>query len=137
MALAPTRDKRRHHLLLAPEQRQRRRDHAGAQHAEQRDDAVDGVGKLHRHHGIGLQAEPAQPGGERRNGAVGLRIGQPPRRAAGEARAVGRIDQRQRVGAAHAGAAEQVVERGAVAACLLSVCRRGSFGAPCHQVSGR
>ena len=73
IALAPTRRKRGHHLLHAPEQRQRRRDHAGAQHAEQRDDAVHGVGELNRHHGVGLQPERAQPGGKRRYGAVGLR----------------------------------------------------------------
>ena len=45
---------RGHDLLLAPEQRQRRRDHAGAQHAEQRDHAFDGVGQLQRDHRVGL-----------------------------------------------------------------------------------
>ena len=87
------------------------------------------VGELNGHHGVGLQPERTQPGGERRNGAVGLRIGEPARRPAGQALAIGRIDQRQRVGVAHAGAAEQVVERGAVAVGLFA-CRSKSFGVP-------
>ena len=98
IALAPMRRSAADDLLRAPEQRQRRRDHAGAQHAEQRDDALDGIGELDRHHGIGLQPERAQPGGNRRDGAVGFRISQLARRPAGQALAVGRIGERQRVG---------------------------------------
>ena len=72
------------------------------------------------------KAERAQPGGERRDGAVGLRVSQRARRAVGEARAVRRVDQRQRIGDAHAGAAEQVVERRR--RCAVG-CRRGSWRA--------
>lgn len=103
------------YFLLAPEQRQRHRDHAGAQHAEQGDGAFHRMGKLDRHHGVGLQAEPPQLRGQRRYRSVGLRVSQPARRTVGESLTVGRIEQRQRIRAPHAGAAEQVVERGAVA----------------------
>ena len=93
----------------------RRRDHAGAQHAEQRDDAVDGIGELDRHHGVGLQPERAQLGRQRRDGAVGLRIAETARGTPGQPLAVGRIGERQRVGMTYAGTAEQIVEGGAVA----------------------
>jgi len=117
-------------------QRSQRGDHAGAQHAEQRDDAVHGIGKLYRHHGVGLQPELAQPAGKRRYRTVGLCISQLARRLAGQAFAIRRIGQRQRVGVAHAGAAEQVVKRGAVAVGVLGPAQ-DHLASPCHQVSGR
>ena len=82
------------------------------------------------------EAQPAQLGGERRYRTVGLREGKLARRAAGEARAIGRIDQRKRLRARHAGAAEQVVERGAIAARLFGV-GQDHLASPCHQVSGK
>ena len=117
---------RRDDLALAPQQRQRRRDHAGAQHAEQRQ---------RRSRPCWATASPTtvsvcRPSPRKRAAiaeidAVGLRISQPARRAVGEAVAVRRIGQRDRVGLAHAGAAEQVVERGAAAAASLPRHGRG------------
>ena len=124
---------------MPPQQRQRRRDHAGAQHAQERDHALDRVGQLHADDGVGLQAEVAQPRSDRGDRAVGLRVGERRGAAVGEGFAVGRIGQRERVGTAHAGAAEQVVERrgGSPSERL----RRGSriiwLSSRCHQVSGK
>ena len=82
----------------APEQRQRHRDQPGAQHAEQRQDALDGVGDLDRR-------RPRPTAG--RSGAAARRSPTPcdrPAHRSGAAAApsvklsaVGRIDQRQRV----------------------------------------
>ena len=63
---------RRRRIGVAPQQRQRRRDQPRAHHGEQRDHALDRVGKLDRHHGVGRQAEAAQPRRERRDRAVRL-----------------------------------------------------------------
>ena len=84
-------------IRVAPQQRQRRGDQSGAHHREQRDHALDRVGKLDRHHGVGRQAEAAQPRRECRDRAVGLRVGEAAHRPVGERRPVGRIDQRERI----------------------------------------
>ncbi len=60
-----------------------------------------------------MQAEPTQPAGNCRNHAISLCISQPAGCAIGEGRAVGWIDQRQRVRPPFRVAAEQVIERGA------------------------
>ena len=119
-----------HHVLLAPQQRQRRGDHAGAQHAEQRDHALDRIGQLHaRPRCRSARPSCAQPGREGRDRAVGLRIGQARGAPSVKLCAIVRVDQRERVGMAHAGAAEQVVERGAVG--RFSLCYRpGSLARP-------
>ncbi len=128
-------------LLLAPEQRQRDGDHAGAQHAEQRDDAFHRVAELDRDHGVGGQAEAAQLGGDRGDRPVGVAIGQPARRAVGDAATVGRIGHRQAVRVAHAGAPEQAVEGRAVMhhgrGAAVFVVAQDHVASPCHQVSAR
>ena len=128
---------RRRRVRLPPEQRQRRRDHSGAQYAEQRDRALDRVGKLQRHDGAGRQAVTAQHRGERRDRAIALRVGEAARRAVGHARAVRRIDQRERIRPARERAAEEVVERGAHRMRRRrSRARSRVHGLLCHQVSG-
>ncbi len=108
-----------------------------AQHAEQRDHALDGVGKLQSDHSVGGKPQPAQPGGKGRNSTVGLGIGQSARRPVGEALAVVRIEQRQVFGLAHAGGALQLIERGAVAGRLALCVAQNHEASPRHQVSGR
>ena len=61
---------------------------------------------------------PRRRAAKRRDRPVGFGVGELARRAPVQALPVRRIDQRERVGGAHAGAAEQVVERGA--ACGLA-----------------
>ena len=56
-ARAATRLSAGRRIGVAPQQRQRRGDQSGAQHGEQRDHALDRVGKLDRHHGVGRQPE--------------------------------------------------------------------------------
>ena len=139
--LGAERLERGHDVPLAPQQRQRRGNHAGAQHAEQHDHTLHGVGKLHRHHGVGLQTEPAQLRGRRRYRAVGLRISQFARRTAGEAFAVRRIGQRDGIDVAQRRAAEKIVERGAAYGRFgtyfkVSVAQDHGLS-PCHHVSGK
>ena len=111
MALAPSRAERGGSVDASPQQRQRRRDHAGAQDAENCQYALDCVGKLNADDGVGLQAELTQSGRDRGDGAVGFGIGQTARRAVGEALAVGRIGECDGVRPPRGGAAEHVVER--------------------------
>ena len=99
------------HVGAAPQQRQRRDDHARPQHAEHGQHVLDDVGQLHADDGIGRKPHAAQPSGDRRHHAVGFGIGEPPRRAVGERPAVWRVDQRQRVGPPLRGAADELIER--------------------------
>ena len=62
-----------------------------------------------------VQPHAAQPPGDGRDHAIGLRIGEAARLAVGEAVAVGRIEQRNVVGPPLRRPAEQLVERGASA----------------------
>ena len=84
--------------------------------------------------------------GNRRDHAVGLGIGQATRRAVGEALAVRRVGERQRVGPPLRDAAEQLVDGDAAAGLRAAASRamrdrRGSLQRPLagwrHQVSGR
>ncbi len=95
---------------------------------------VDRIGQLQRDHRVGWQAEPAQPRGNRGNHPVGLRVSELARCAVGEMLAVRRIDERHRIVATHAGAAEQIVERGARRGALVRGIEDHAF---VHQVSGR
>ena len=61
------------HVAAAPEQRHGRGDHAGAQNSEKRDNAVDRIGQLHRHDGVGRQTERTQARRDRGNCVIGLR----------------------------------------------------------------
>ena len=123
-------------LGLPPQHRQQRRDHAGAQDAEDAKDALDRVRQLNADHRVGLEAERAQARRDRPDDAVGLRVGELPRLAVGKVHAVIGVGERDGVGIADRGTAEQVVERGA-----LGLFQRGraddhvAFSA--HQVSGR
>ena len=141
MALAPIWRSADRQFVPPPQHRQRHRDHAGAQDGQKRHDAFDRVGQLHCHDGIGLQAQPAQLGGKRRYGAVGLRESELAWRAVGKACAVGRIDQGKRPRLAHRRAAKQFIERGAGAAGLairLFIVSAQDHAAPLrHHVSGR
>ena len=87
-------------LGAPPKQRQRRRDHAGAPDAEHGQNILDDIRQLDADDGVGRQPHAAQPPGDRGNHAIGLGIGEAARLAVGEARAVRRIDQRQRIGTA-------------------------------------
>ena len=58
IALAPSRSSASSSLGAPPQQRQRHRDHAGAQHAEDGQHALDGVGERNADDGVGRQAEP-------------------------------------------------------------------------------
>ena len=125
-------------ILPVPKQRQRRRDHAGAQDSEQRQHALHRIRQLQRHHCVGRKAQGAQARGKARNEPVGLRIREHARRAVGECCTIGRIDQRQRVRVAHAGAAEQVVKGYACVGGNVSAgVEDHDFSPACHQVSGR
>ena len=62
-----------------------------------------------------VQAHAAQPPGDRRDHAIGLRIGEAARRAVGEAVAVGRVEQRNVVGPPLRRPPQQLVQRGASA----------------------
>ena len=136
MALAPSLAERACHVGAPPQQRQRHSDHAGAQHAEDRQHALDGVGELDADDGIGLQAERAQPGRDRGNHAVRLGVGEAARRAVGEAFAVGRIGERKGVGPPRGGAAEHIVERGRRKVFGLGIAEDHLAGSR-HQVSGK
>ncbi len=78
--VAPTRAERRGGIGVPPQQRQRRRDQAGAQHAEQRDHALDRVGKLDADDGVGRQAEARSRAASAEIARSALRIGEPARR---------------------------------------------------------
>ena len=106
----------------APQQRQGRRDHAGAHHAENGEDVFDDVGQLDADDAVGRQLHLAQAPGDRRDHAVGLGEGQAPRRAVGKSFAVRRIGKRQRLGPALRDAAKNLVD-GNAAAALLRLCR--------------
>jgi hypothetical protein len=88
---------------------------------------------LHAHHAVGGKAKRAQPGGNAPDDAIGLRVVELPRFAVGEMRAVVRIGERDGVGIADGGAAEQIVERGARVTGRAD--DHVAFSA--HQVSGR
>ena len=64
---------------------------------EHRQHELDGIRQLHRDHRMGGQAGFDEMRRERRDGAIGLRVGQPLRRLAGDARLVQGIDQRERI----------------------------------------
>ena len=97
-------------LGAAPQQGQRHRDQAGAQHTEQREHAFDRVGDLESDNGIGAEAQATQASGDRGNHAIGMRIGEAARISASEARAIGRIEQGERVRSLQRGLTQQVVE---------------------------
>ena len=97
-------------LGTPPEQRQRHGDQPGAQHAEQREHALDRVGDLDANQHVAAQPHPPQPAGDGRDHAVGLRVGQAARLAVGEALAIRRIDQRDGVGAPQRRPVQQFVE---------------------------
>ena len=101
---------RRRGVGMAPQQRQGRGDQAGAHHREQRDHAFHRVGKLDATTASVGRPKSRKPRRERRDGTVGLRVSEAAHRPVGEGRAVGRIDQRERIGPARQRAAEQVVE---------------------------
>ena len=107
-ALAPMRASAGDRVGAPPQQRQRRRDHAGAQHAEHGQKVLDDIGQLDADDGVGRQTHAAQAARDRRHHAVGLGKGEPARRAVGEARAVRRVDQRERVGMAPGEVTEHV-----------------------------
>ena len=73
---------------------------------------LHGIRDLEGDERICVQAQTAQPAGDRGNHAISLCISQLAGRSVGEDLAVGRIDQRQRVGPPFRVAAEQVIERG-------------------------
>ncbi len=135
---------------VAPEQRQRRRDQAGAQHGEQRDHALDRVGKLDRHDGVGRQAEAraAAPRAPRSRGRPAHRSAGAPRPSVKSARSAGSISA-SASGRRASARAEQVVERrlhgGLIASSAPSPQdppgsrrpRHPASAAARHQVSGR
>jgi hypothetical protein len=114
--------KRRNRIGAAPEKRERRDDHSCPQYAEHRQKIFDDVGHLHADDGVDRQAHAAQPPGDRRDHAIGLGIGEAPRRTVGEAFAIGRIGQRRRAGPPFREAAEHLVDTDADLATWL--CRR-------------
>ncbi len=81
----------------APQKRQRCSDHSRAQHAEHGQNIFDDIRKLDRDNAIGRQRHAVQLRGDRRDDAVGLRVGQASRRGVGERLAVRRIGERQRL----------------------------------------
>ena len=130
------RTKRVGSVHASPQQRQRSRDHAGAQDPENCQYALDRVGKLNADDGVGLQAELTQLGRDRGNGAVGFRISETARRAIGEALAVGWIGERDSVGPSRGGAAERVVEGRCRNDFGLGIAEDHLAGS-CHQDSGK
>ena len=128
----------------ATKQRQRRGDHAGAPYSERRQNILGDIGQLDSNNAVGRQPHLAQPGGDGCDDAVGLRIGEAMRRPVGKGFAVGRVDQRQRVGTAPCLTAENVVDGDGVRSVRLSggggrraedhCCARLGWY---HQVSGR
>ena len=97
---------RRDGIGAAPQKRQRRDDHSRAQYAEYGENVLDDVGQLDADDGVGRQSHAAQPPGDRRDRTVGLGVGQPSRLAVGEAFAVDRVNEGERVGMAPRMAAE-------------------------------
>jgi hypothetical protein len=129
---------------VPPQQRHRRGDQARPQYPEQRQHGLDGIGHLQRDDLVTREPISAQPGGNGADGTIGLRVGQPPRRARGKRLAMGRIDQGEMVGTLRDGGAEQVVEGDASAGAGGLLRLRGSEdhdvphgGGWRHQVSGR
>ena len=112
---------RRDHIGAPPQQRQRRRDQSGAQHAENGQNILDDVRHLDADDGVGRQSHAAQPAGDRRDHAVGLGIGQPQRRPVGKFLPVRRVGERDRPGPPRRRAAKQFVERDTA---LTSAARR-------------
>ncbi len=66
---------RPHRIGAVPQERQRHGDQLGPQHPHEREHALDGVGGLQPDDRIGVQIQLAQPSGDGRDHAVGLRIG--------------------------------------------------------------
>ena len=118
---------RRDHVGAPPQQRQRRRDQSGPQHAENGQNVLDDVRHLDTDDGVGRQPHAAQPAGDRRDHAVGLGIGQPQRRPVGECLPVRPIDERDRARPARRRAAKQFIERDAA---LTRRCGCGGGGSP-------
>ena len=99
-----------------PQHGHRRRDHSRAHDAEQREHALDCIRELRGDDRIRRQSDVAQSLRNGRDHAIDLRIGEFARFAVGERRAVGRIDERDRVRPARGVEAQDIVERGARAA---------------------
>ncbi len=104
---------RRHRLGAPPQERQRHRDQSGPDDAEDRERALHRVGGLNGDHGVGAQPHTAQPAGDGRHHAIGLRIGEAARLAGGEASTIRWIDERDRVRTPGRRPSQQLVERGA------------------------
>ncbi len=133
-----------------PQQRQRHRDHSGAQHRQERQHALDAVAELQADDRVRAHADPAQPAGDRRNHAIGLCIGEGAGREVGETLAVGWVDQRDRIRPPFDGATKQVVEGRATANARVHrfavgfaedhgavlIAAKFSLRHRCHQVSG-
>src|SRR5262245_53081035 len=73
------------------------------------------------HHTVGLQAEPTQPCGERRDRPISLREAEGAGCAVGKTVAVWRIGKRERIGVAHPRAPKEVIKR------RRNICRRNAF----------
>ena len=102
----------RHGQFRLPPQQRQRRDHQpgaiGGQHGERE---FDRVRQLNRDHGIRRQSGLDEMRGDRRDRAVGLRVGQALARLAGDALLVEGIDQRQCIGLARQYPFEQAIKR--------------------------
>ena len=129
----------------APKQRQRRGDHAGAQHAEHGQDILDDVRQLNADNGVGRQPHAAESGGNRGDGAIGGGVTQAPRFAADDIAAVCRIGERQRVRPPPHGVVKEFADGDAAQAIGALGCRdvgiaenhcSDRFGSR-HHVSGR
>ena len=129
----------RHYRVGAPpQQRQRRRDHAGAPDAEHGQKVLDDIRQLDADDGVGWQTHAAQPARDRGNDAVRLGKGEPARLAVGEARAVRRVDEGERVGMEPGEVTEHVLD-GHVARSRRRIAEDhciARFGSR-HHVSGR
>jgi hypothetical protein len=105
------------HVAAAPEQRQGRGNHAGAQYSEKRNNAVDRIGQLHRHDGVSRQTKRPQACRDRRNCVIGLRVTQGAGRAVRETLAVRRVNKRCGIGVTHPGTAKEIIKRCGDAGC--------------------
>jgi hypothetical protein len=93
-----------------PQQWQRHRDHAGAQHRQKGQHALDAVGELQGDNRVRTQPGPVQPPGDGRDHVIGLRVTQRAGGKIGEPLAIGRIDQRNCIRTPFRRAAKQIVE---------------------------
>ena len=96
---------------LPPQQREQRHHQPGAVRGQHRQHELDGIGQLHRDHGIGRQPGFDEMRRQRRDRPVGFREGQFPRRLAGDALLVDGIEQRRCIRLAGQDPLEQSVER--------------------------